>query len=904
MALVAAHDWSNDMDSRQQRSHPNTDPANVNPAAAAAAAAQQSQSPGAYPQAPYGYPHPQQAPPAWHMGGMNMGQPGPGYFPPMQFYPQHYPHPQQQQQHPPQMHGGSPYGQPPQMFDPNAQFAQWAAYQQMMFNAQQSHQLSLSPSQSQQQQSQRGLPGSHPGSNAGTPTNEYYQTPFAHGRFQGSNTPPIQSSNNGAQYQGFHPYRRPERGERRPHAENSLNSNTIPFQPPYARSDATGSSTSVNSSSGASHRSRTNSGTSASGSARPQVNQQNSSKHTPRQSSTSSTTSTPRSGSSSSTISSSTLSTPGSTVAAPRTSRPSPLSQGSILSAAERRKSRDDSDLAAMFSSTVNLGDSSASTPVPRSGLKGRLRRALSLSAGQTLREEEEEASKANGKQKEKAGNGEAEHEGDASSMATKKTKKSLRMFNARFNASTDNISLSSTVSSASVMIRKLGSMGKLARRSSLAGITSLFKDKEKNKEGDEDGADSKGRKAKGKSRKADASVSHVTAEIDRSNDWSGPGMEGLSPAAKLARQHTLKSNAEAAARAKAQQEAQAATVAAVASGSGANGEALPTTWERNTATKHGVNVGDAREDGMRVVVEEDSDEEEGEMRRQSEELGSGSDDDSTWHGHGQEEDEDMTVRMTRDKGAFDEDGSNNGQADDDDDVLDEPWAMNCRRSIEKNLKPTRGILKSRKIDTVNYQAGDQPIGLNTAFMQRVRSNSYDSVPSHQQQELGPLAHMPPGDPDAIDGLHRHNSHRSTASTIKESATNGPPLLPPLQFDSPQTLAPSLSTSASTDGDKRSSIYNHPGLNNSEPTLSTITNNQPHLNHRSATTPAKRLAFAANLSIYDTFSSTTYDRRSEPATWSRLTPALAQRIKEELNSYKMEEMEVHAASRIHTQFFV
>ena len=43
---------------------------------------------------------------------------------------------------------------------------------------------------------------------------------------------------------------------------------------------------------------------------------------------------------------------------------------------------------------------------------------------------------------------------------------------------------------------------------------------------------------------------------------------------------------------------------------------------------------------------------------------------------------------------------------------------------------------------------------------------------------------------------------------------------------------------------------------------------------------------------------TVYDRRSEPATWSRLTPALAQRIKEELNSYKMEEMEVHASSRI------
>ena len=80
--------------------------------------------------------------------------------------------------------------------------------------------------------------------------------------------------------------------------------------------------------------------------------------------------------------------------------------------------------------------------------------------------------------------------------------------------------------------------------------------------------------------------------------------------------------------------------------------------------------------------------------------------------------------------------------------------------------------------------------------------------------------------------------------------------------------------------------------------LSSILNSPPTLAHRSATTPAKRLAFANNLSVYDTFPSSVYDRRSEPATWSRLTPALAQRIKEELNSFKMEEMEVHASSRI------
>ena len=92
-------------------------------------------------------------------------------------------------------------------------------------------------------------------------------------------------------------------------------------------------------------------------------------------------------------------------------------------------------------------------------------------------------------------------------------------------------------------------------------------------------------------------------------------------------------------------------------------------------------------------------------------------------------------------------------------------------------------------------------------------------------------------------------------------------------------------------------MFSHP--NSSAPVLSAVfSSNPPTLAHRSATAPVKRLTFASNLSVYDTFPSSVYDRRSEPATWSRLTPALAQRIKEELNSYKMEEMEVHAASRI------
>ena len=194
----------------------------------------------------------------------------------------------------------------------------------------------------------------------------------------------------------------------------------------------------------------------------------------------------------------------------------------------------------------------------------------------------------------------------------------------------------------------------------------------------------------------------------------------------------------------------------------------------------------------------------------------------------------------------------------------------------------------------------------------RARSNSYDSAPP--STELPPLGHLPPSDPAQIDGL-QHKPHGSANGHSPQNTTS---FLPPLSFDSnglaiesPTKSDAAIPTdSAATSGPpssekekekekekERTPLFSHP--NSSAPALSTMfSSNPPTLTHRSQTAPAKRLAFASNLSVYDTFPSSVYDRRSEPATWSRLTPALAQRIKEELNSYKMEEMEVHAASRI------
>lgn len=63
--------------------------------------------------------------------------------------------------------------------------------------------------------------------------------------------------------------------------------------------------------------------------------------------------------------------------------------------------------------------------------------------------------------------------------------------------------------------------------------------------------------------------------------------------------------------------------------------------------------------------------------------------------------------------------------------------------------------------------------------------------------------------------------------------------------------------------------------------------------------------FSKLVSVRETYSKAGYDRGSDPdAVCTRLTPAMAQQIKEELNAYKLHEMQVHEYSRVHTHFFL
>lgn len=50
---------------------------------------------------------------------------------------------------------------------------------------------------------------------------------------------------------------------------------------------------------------------------------------------------------------------------------------------------------------------------------------------------------------------------------------------------------------------------------------------------------------------------------------------------------------------------------------------------------------------------------------------------------------------------------------------------------------------------------------------------------------------------------------------------------------------------------------------------------------------SRNISFSPRIQFHDMWSSTDYDRRGETATCNRLTPLLAQQIKEELNTFKM-----------------
>ncbi|KAG0142364.1 hypothetical protein CROQUDRAFT_673613 [Cronartium quercuum f. sp. fusiforme G11] len=112
------------------------------------------------------------------------------------------------------------------------------------------------------------------------------------------------------------------------------------------------------------------------------------------------------------------------------------------------------------------------------------------------------------------------------------------------------------------------------------------------------------------------------------------------------------------------------------------------------------------------------------------------------------------------------------------------------------------------------------------------------------------------------------------------------------EFLTTNSTTPSASATATTNNSPTIGESTRP----STATQSLPTTPMPRPNPLESILKPRRATFAQNLSVHSTWPPAIYDRRGGPATCNRLTPNLAQRIKEELNAFKMDEMEVHYSS--------
>lgn len=189
----------------------------------------------------------------------------------------------------------------------------------------------------------------------------------------------------------------------------------------------------------------------------------------------------------------------------------------------------------------------------------------------------------------------------------------------------------------------------------------------------------------------------------------------------------------------------------------------------------------------------------------------------------------------------------------------------------------------------------DSPNSTSLGHNRATRLSSPPCLP-HQKEPIPPNSH------GYLDTTLSRPSHPTEHLTQKPSVT---------ATHSSASKKPSLSSSSSFSTSSTASCSSYLTLSSStthRSAKSFARLEKPYYQNITSVKRPKRgsrVRFITMITVQETFASHEYDRASDPyAVCTRLTPSLAQQIKDELNIFKLEEMKVHRLSRCHTQFFL
>jgi len=221
------------------------------------------------------------------------------------------------------------------------------------------------------------------------------------------------------------------------------------------------------------------------------------------------------------------------------------------------------------------------------------------------------------------------------------------------------------------------------------------------------------------------------------------------------------------------------------------------------------------------------------------------------------------------------------------------------------------------QVSMVTVEAERQKVNVNADPSERPHGTTGFPKLERNSLDAGSVIAKPPSRGSADGSESRRSivgSDRDRAEVLaavkkgilKRSGTGSPsgsPVMRPVDTTSTPTLQlpeSPASSMPSTPKDGRSASFNNGAAGGDY-----FANRLPSMTRSIPATPngtVRSISFSPRIQFHDAWSATEYDRRGEIATCNRLTPMLAQQIKEELNTFKME-MEVHEQSKPHTHFF-